>query len=171
MAYKEQAIMRKGKSHDLHIDNVYVNGSLVLTENPYKNYSEWLVASEMSRAKEPYLLDFSNKPKWSYVMGIEMESMLDTYEAYKNEKIISYLQQQYPAKMIDKNGNITGYEYKDFNLDNVRTARFIYRYNQLYPAKNMEKALKTLFKQLENQPRTSRRCMVAQSDICQSGLA
>ena len=151
---QEQAIMRKGKSHDLHIDNVYVNGSLVLTENPYKNYSEWLVASEMSRAKEPYLLDFSNKPKWSYVMGIEMESMLDTYEAYKNEKIISYLQ-QYPAKMIDKNGNITGYEYKDFNLDNVRTARFIYRYNQLYPAKNMEKALKTLFKQLENQPRTN----------------
>ena len=151
---QEQAIMRKGKSHDLHIDNVYVNGSLVLTENPYKNYSEWLVASEMSRTKEPYLLDFSNKPKWSYVMGIEMESMLDTYEAYKNEKIISYLQ-QYPAKMIDKNGNITGYEYKDFNLDNVRTARFIYRYNQLYPAKNMEKALKTLFKQLENQPRTN----------------
>ena len=151
---QDRAIMRKGKSHDLHIDNVYVNGSLVLTENPYNNYSEWLVASEMSRIKEPYLLDFSNKPKWSYVMGIEMESMLDTYKAYKNEKIINYLQ-QYPAKMIDENGNITDYKYKDFNLDNVRTARFIYRYDQLYPAKNMEKALKTLFKQLENQPRTN----------------
>lgn len=151
---QDKAVLRTGKSHDLNLDNVFVNGSLVLTENPYKNYSEWLVASEMSRVAEPYLLDFSNKPKWSYVMGIEMESMLDTYLAYKNENIINYLK-DYPAKMIDPKGNITGYEYKDFNLDNVRTARFIYRYNELYPAKNLGIALKTLFKQLENQPRTN----------------
>ena len=86
-------------------------------------------------------------------MGIEQEAMLDTYEAYKNSEIINYLK-EYPAKMIDANGNITGYEYKDFNLDNVRTAKFILRMNNLQPEKNVDKALKTLFKQLENQPRT-----------------
>ena len=121
--------------------------------SPYKHFSEWLVASEMKRVPESYMLDFSKKPKWSYVMGIEMESMLDTYLAYKNEDIINYLK-EYPAKMIDEKGNITGYAYKDFNLDNVRTARFILRMYNLFPTKKDQKALKTLFKQLENQPRT-----------------
>ena len=58
-------------------------------------------------------------------MGIEMEGMLDTYLHYKdgkstfkgadaeanNEAIINYLK-EYPAKMIDEKGNITGYKYE-----------------------------------------------------------
>ena len=122
----------------------------------------------MQRTPHPYNLDFSpKKPRWSYVMGIEMEGMLDTYLHYKdgkstfkgadaesnNEAIINYLK-EYPAKMIDEKGNITGYKYEDFNLDNVRTAKFILRMHNLFPSKSSELALKTLFKQLQNQPRT-----------------
>ena len=44
-----------------------------------KHYSEWLTRSEMKRVPQSYLLDFSQRPKWSYVMGIELEAMLDTY--------------------------------------------------------------------------------------------
>ena len=150
---QEEPVMRTGKSHDLHFENLFVNGSLVLLEKPYKYYSEWLTTSEMKRVAHPYLLDFSKKPKWSYVMGIEQEAMLDTWLAYKNDDIIKYLK-EYPATMIDEKGNITGYKYEDFNLDNVRTARYIFRMNQLEPQKNVETALKTLFKQLEKQPRT-----------------
>ena len=61
----------------------------------------------------------------------------------------------YPAKMIDEKGNITGYNYEEFNLDNTRPARFILRMNQLFPEKKNEIALKTIFKQLEKQPRTT----------------
>lgn len=146
-------IMVTGKVHDIHFDNLYINGSLTLAQRPYKNYSEWLTASEMARTPQSYLLDFSKKPKWSYVMGIELEAMLDTYLAYKNDDVLKYVA-EYPAKMIDAKGNITGYKYDDFNLDNVRTGKFIFNYNKLYPAKNVDKAIKTLFKQLENQPRT-----------------
>lgn len=150
----DKPLHRTGKSHDLHFDNLFINGSLVTLDKPYKHFSEWLVASEMKRVPQSYMLDFSKKPKWSYVMGIEMESMLDTYLTYKNEDIINYLK-EYPAKMIDEKGNITGYAYKDFNLDNVRTARFILRMYNMFPTKKDLKALKTLFKQLENQPRTN----------------
>ena len=146
-----------GKTRDVKFDNLVINGSLVLNkeDQPYKNYSEWLTYSEMKRVPHSYLLDFSSKPKWSYVMGIEMEGMLDTYEHYKegNNAILDYLK-EYPAKMIDEKGNITGYKYEDFNLDNVRTAKFILRMHNLFPSKGTEKALKTLFKQLQNQPRT-----------------
>ena len=154
---QKQPVKITGKTRNVKFDNLYINGSLVLNagEQPYKNYSEWLTHSEMKRVPHSYLLDFSKKPKWSYVMGIEMEGMLDTYEAYKegNESILEYLN-EYPKTMIDEKGNITGYKYEDFNLDNVRTAKFILRMHNIAPTKGTEKALKTLFKQLVNQPRT-----------------
>ena len=91
----------------MKFDNLIINGSLVLNkeDRPYQTYSEWLTHSEMQRVPQSYLLDFSKKPKWSYVMGIEMEGMLDTYLHYKggkstfkgadaeanNEAIINYL--------------------------------------------------------------------------------
>lgn len=119
----------------------------------HTHYSEWLVASEMKRTPHPYNLDFSSSPRWSYVMGIELESMLDTYLEYGGDGIADYLK-EYPAKMIDSKGNITKYKYSDFNLDNVRTGRFILRMYNLFPAAKDSLALCTLFKQLENQPRT-----------------
>lgn len=154
-----------GKTKDVKFENLTINGSLVLKpeDRPFQTYSEWLTYSEMQRVPRPYHLDFSpKKPRWSYVMGIEMEGMLDTYLAYKekgsginqgSDSIIRYLQ-EYPAKMIDEKGNITGYKYEDFNLDNVRTAKFILRMQNLHPTQGNELALKTLFKQLQNQPRT-----------------
>ena len=170
----KKPVQMTGKTRNVKFDNLMINGSLILSkaEQPYQNYSEWLTHSEMHRIPHSYLLDFSKKPKWSYVMGIEMEGMLDTYLYYKDkstfnaknafkgtesaadhESIIDYLK-EYPAKMIDEKGNITGYKYEDFNLDNVRTAKFILRMQNLFPNKGNEQALKTLFKQLQNQPRT-----------------
>ncbi len=151
----KQPLNITGKTRNVVFDNLMINGWLVLQEDqrPFENYSEWMVASEMNRVSEPYLLDFANKPRWSYVMGIELEGMLDVYEKYKNPEVLAYLK-RYPEKMISDKGDITGYKYEDFNLDNVRTARFIYRMQQLDPSEGKALALKTLFKQLENQPRT-----------------
>ena len=171
----KKPVQMTGKTRNVKFENLMINGSLILSkaEQPYQNYSEWLTHSEMHRTPHPYNLDFSpKKPRWSYVMGIEMEGMLDTYLYYKDkstfnaknafkgtesttdhESIIEYLK-EYPAKMIDGKGNITGYKYEDFNLDNVRTAKFILRMQNLFPSKGNELALKTLFKQLQNQPRT-----------------
>lgn len=151
----QQPVSITGKTRNIRFDHLMVNGSLVLAEadRPYRHYSEWMVASEMQRVPQSYLLDFSKKPKWSYVMGIELESMLDVYERYHNAAVLDYLR-QYPAKMIDRKGNITGYDYRDFNLDNVRTARFIFRMNQREPSEGLKRACETLFRQLEKQPRT-----------------
>lgn len=151
----KQPVKITGKTKNIRFDNLYINNSLVLNdgETPYKNYSEWMTYSEMKRVPHSYLLDFSKKPKWSYVMGIEMEGMLDTYMKYNGDKIISYLK-EYPETMINDKGEVIGYDYKDFNLDNCRTAKFILRMNDLFPRKGNTKALKTFFKQLQNQPRT-----------------
>lgn len=121
-------------------------------------YSEWMVRSEMQRTPLSYYLDFTDPQKrpdgkWSYVMGIELEGMLDTYLAYGDSAILRYVA-SYPEKMIAEDGKVTGYKLEDYNLDNVRTAHFLYRIQQLIPRTGNEKALRTIFRQLEEQPRT-----------------
>ena len=79
-----------GKTRDVNFDNLFINGSLSLLKKPYKNYSEWLTYSEMKRVPQSYMLDFAKSPRWSYVMGIELEAMLDTYLKYGGDDIRKY---------------------------------------------------------------------------------
>ena len=142
-----------GQYRDIRFDNLFINGSLCLQQKPYKHYSEWMTYSEMQRIPQPWMLDFAKGPKWGYVVGIELEAMLDTYLKYGGEQIRQYCQ-AYTDKMIDQQGNITGYDILDYNLDNIRTGHFVSRmYNQWPEAKNLL-AIKTMMKQLQDQPRT-----------------
>ena len=116
-------------------------------------YSLWMTQSEMQRTPKSYLLDFSSKPKWSYVMGIELEAMLDTYLLYKDSTILNYCK-EYIDTMIDAQGNIQGYRFDEYNLDNIRTGHFVARMYQLDPQPRCRIAMQTLMRQLEQQPRT-----------------
>lgn len=120
---------------------------------PYKNYSEWMTYSEIQRTPKSFMLDFAKKPRWSYVMGIELEAMLDTYLIYGGEKIMDYCQ-EYTDTMITNKGEIRNYNLLDYNLDNIRTGHFVSRMYQLRPEKKNLKAIKTMMKQLDSQPRT-----------------
>ena len=142
-----------GKTRNVNFDRLFINGSMALLNPPYQHYSEWLTYSEMKRNPKSYLLDFSQKPKWSYVMGIELEGMLDTYLTHGGDAIRKYCQ-EYTDTMINAQGNIRNYDILDYNLDNVRTGHFVTRMYQQWPeAKNLA-AMKTMMKQLQNQPRT-----------------
>ena len=149
----DKPVYQVGQAQDVHFNNLFINGSLVLSEKPYKHYSEWMTHSEMTRVPDVTYLDFAKKPRWSYTVGTEMGAMLDTYKAYKDETIYNWLK-EYPAKMIDENGQGVGYKYEDFNLDNVRPGKVLLAMYQLNPVEKDLKLLKTLFKQLQNQPRT-----------------
>ena len=143
----------KGQTRDVHFDNLFINGSLVLQQMPYQHYSEWLTYSEMKRVPKSYLLDFSTKPKWSYVMGIELEGMLDTYLRYGGEDILKYCK-EYTDTMIYADGNIRGFNILDYNLDNIRTGHFVTRMYQKYPEQKNLLAMQLMMKQLQEQPRT-----------------
>lgn len=142
-----------GQTRNINFENLFINGSLVLKKKPFDNYSQWLTFSEMKRVPQSYMLDFAKKPRWSYVMGIELESMLDTYLKYGGEDIRKYCQ-LYTDTMINGKGEIRTYKLEDYNLDQIRTGHFVARMYEKYPeAKNLA-AMKTLIKQLDKQPRT-----------------
>ena len=142
-----------GQYRDVRFDNLQINGSVVLQQKPYKHYSEWLTYSEMKRVPKSFLLDFSKKPRWSYVMGIELEAMLDTYLKYGGDAIRKYCQ-EYTDTMIYADGNIRGYKLEDYNLDNIRTGHFVTRMYKLWPEKKNLLAMQLMMRQLKNQPRT-----------------
>ena len=142
-----------GKTRNVNFDNLFINGSLSLLKAPYEHYSEWLTYSEMKRVPKSFLLDFSKSPKWSYVMGIELEGMLDTYLTYGGDDILKYCQ-EYTDTMINEKGNIRGYDLLEYNLDNIRTGHFVTRMYNLYPEVKNKLAINTMMKQLQNQPRT-----------------
>ena len=142
-----------GKTRNVNFENLFINGNLSLLKAPYEHYSEWLTYSEMKRVPKSYLLDFSKSPKWSYVMGIELEGMLDTYLTYGGDDILKYCQ-EYTDTMINEKGDIRGYDILDYNLDNIRTGHFVTRMYNLNPEKKNLLAINTMMKQLQNQPRT-----------------
>ena len=142
-----------GQTRNINFDNLFINGSLVLKKKPFDNYSQWLTFSEMKRVPQSYMLDFAKKPRWSYVMGIELAAMLDTYLKYGGDDIRKYCQ-LYTDTMINTKGEIRTYKLEDYNLDQIRTGHFVARMYEKYPeAKNLA-AMKTLMKQLDKQPRT-----------------
>ena len=150
--------VKENRIRNVEFTNLQINGKPVFAEMPCKYFSEWMTLSEMKRVPNPIYLDFTDsvkhkKGKWSYVMGIELEAMLDTYLAYGNKKIKDYCS-RYSEQMISKEGTITGYNILDYNLDNIRTGHFITREYSLYPQPKNLIAIQTMMKQMEKQPRT-----------------
>lgn len=145
----------RGRVRDLKIANTTINGSLHLDSLPYDgNYSVWMTNSEMRRNPQSCLLDFSTKPKWSYVMGIELEPMLNTYERYGDDRILDYCR-AYTDTMIAADGAIRGYAMEAYNLDNVRTGKFLTAMHRRDAKPGHRAALATLMRQLDDQPRTA----------------
>jgi rhamnogalacturonyl hydrolase YesR len=127
--------------------------ALHLPAQAQRPYSQWMAHSEMKRNPKSYLLDFSTKPKWSYVMGIELEAMLDTYLLYNDSSVLNYCK-EYIDTMISPQGDIQGYRFEEYNLDNIRTGHFVARMYQLQPQPKCLIAIQTLMRQLHQQPRT-----------------
>ncbi len=142
-----------GLTRNINYKDYYINGTLCKSQKPYKHYSQWMTESEMKRVPKSYLLDFSKRPLWSYVVGTELEPILDTYLRYGGEHIKDYCK-LYTDTMINENGEIRGYKMSDYNLDNIRTGHFVTRMYKEFPEEKNLKAMKTLMKQMEDQPRT-----------------
>ncbi len=154
----DKPIIYSGRSHDIHFNNLVINGEKVLEQPPFKRYSEWMAWSEMQRVPNPIHLDFNNaqkrpKGRWNYGIGLELEAIFDCYKAY-GDTIFSNYVAKYPGLMVHEDSSVEGYDYDEFNLDNIRPARLLLQYNRLFPQDKVSKALPVFFKQLENHPRT-----------------
>jgi unsaturated rhamnogalacturonyl hydrolase len=142
-----------GRTEKIDFTNTTLNGTPLTTMKEHPRWSEWMVQSEMQRNPQSYRLDFARKPKWDYAAGIELESFLDVYQHYGDQRIMDYLQ-TYIDAMIAADGSIRGYQMDAYNLDQIRTGKLIYRMNQMHAQSKLMDAMRLLYRQLQTQPRT-----------------
>lgn len=101
---------------------------------PFNHYSEWMAKS---RENYVYINDGKND-FWRYDDGLMYESILDTYEHYKNngadlsgttllDEVKWYLNNSLTK------GNEKPNNYKSSELDDVRPAKLVWKYYNTYP--------------------------------------
>jgi unsaturated rhamnogalacturonyl hydrolase len=117
-------------------------------------WSERMALSEIHRFPDPTLLDFQEKPRWSYTNGLVLQAMSRVYEKYPLQEIYDYIY-DYANRMINEDGTIETYDLTDYNLDMIKSGDAIFYLHRKKGEPRFKKAMDTLHKQLEGQPTTS----------------
>jgi unsaturated rhamnogalacturonyl hydrolase len=115
-------------------------------------WSVRMVESEMARYPESWQLDFQTHLKWDYCHGLELQSMLDVYDAYGDQKIFDYAL-AYADTMILDNGSIKTYKLSEYNIDRINSGKFLFRIYEQTKERKYSKALDLLRSQLDTHPR------------------
>ncbi len=117
-------------------------------------WSERMMLSEIYRFPKASLLDFREKPKWSYTNGLVLSAASRVYEQTNNQKIYDYIY-EYADEMIDSAGTIKTYKLSNQNLDMIKSGDvLLYLYSKTKEERFL-KAMETLNSQMETQPKTS----------------
>ncbi|HET8735314.1 MAG TPA: glycoside hydrolase family 88 protein [Pricia sp.] len=117
-------------------------------------WSERMALSEIHRFPDPTLLDFQEKPRWSYTNGLVLHAMSRVYEKYPHQEIYDYIY-DYANRMIKEDGTIETYDLTDYNLDMIKSGDVIFYLHGKKEEPRFKNAMDTLHKQLEGQPTTS----------------
>lgn len=115
-------------------------------------WSVRMVESEVARYPESWQLDFQTHLKWDYCHGLELQSMLDVYDAYGDQKIFDYAL-AYADTMILDNGSIKTYKLSEYNIDRINSGKFLFRIYEQTKERKYSKALDLLRSQLDTHPR------------------
>ncbi len=132
-------------------------GSTSLSAQTVSDKLPWsvrMVQSEMIRCPESWQLDFQPTLKWDYCHGLELQSMLDVYDTYGDDKIFDYAL-AYADTMILDNGSIKTYKLEEYNIDRVNTGKFLFRIYEQTKDDKYRKALDLLRSQLDTHPRNA----------------
>jgi len=116
-------------------------------------WSERMALSVMKRSPEAWMNDFSKEPSWNYTHGLIMLSVLKTWEATQKDIYFDYVQ-SYADTMILEDGAIRDYKIEEFNIDHINPGKFLFALYEKTGQENYKKAINTLKRQLDWQPRT-----------------
>jgi unsaturated rhamnogalacturonyl hydrolase len=99
---------------------------------------------------------FSNEgrpAKWTYDMGVILEGVTDVWHQTGNPVYFNYVQKQIDH-FVDNDGNIKGYKFEDYNIDNVKNGTSILMLYRVTGKEKYWKAATKLREQLSKHPRT-----------------
>lgn len=105
-----------------------------------KPWSVRMAESEMVRCPESWQLDFQTRLKWDYCHGLELQAMLDVYDAYGDKKFFDYAV-AYADTMIHQDGSIETYKLEEYNIDRLNSGKMLFRIYEQTKDEKYKKAL------------------------------
>ncbi|MEH6656348.1 glycoside hydrolase family 88/105 protein [Leeuwenhoekiella marinoflava] len=117
-------------------------------------WSERMLLSEMNRFPESWMLDFHDKPKWSYPNGLVLNAAKRVYDQTGKEKYYDYIY-GYPDTMINPDGSIKTYSLEKQNLDMLKSGDVLLYVYEKTGEERFKNAIELLRSQIDTQPRTS----------------
>lgn len=117
------------------------------------NYQK-LADSEITRMPSPLMLDFSDRPKWNYCHGLELQSFLQIWEKTGDKKYFDYAY-TYVDTMVRQDGSILTYKAKEYNIDRLNSGKILFTMYKETGEPRFKQAMDTLRDQMRTHPRTS----------------
>ena len=109
-------------------------------------YSQRMAQSQMARS--------GASTDWDYPTGLFVESVLKVYDQYGGDNYYNYAL-NFAKATVNASGKIgTRYKYTAYTLDNINPGMFLMEVYKKDGSSQYKTALDTLYKQLQNQPRT-----------------
>lgn len=90
-----------------------------------QKYSIQMAESEMKRNPQSWMLDFSSQPKWNYCQGLELQAILQLWQATGNQKYFDYAY-SFADLMVEPDGQVKTYDQLEYNIDRVNGGKFLY---------------------------------------------
>lgn len=116
-------------------------------------WSERMALSIMKRHPKAWQIDYHEKPKWDYKIGMILTAYEKLYAQTKEEKYFDYIK-GYADTLIDDSGNFQNFNPQDHNIDFINAGKILFGlYNKTQNQKYL-KALQTLRNQFVDYPRT-----------------
>lgn len=140
-----------GLTKNVRVANTYINGKLVTDNEPL---SQAMALSEMKRCPESWMLDYMKGPHWTYAVGTELDAILNVADRYKDDRMAAYAL-SYVDTLVNANGDMKGFKMEAYNLDNIKDGTLLLAAYERTGEERYLKAMNTLWKQLQAQPRTS----------------
>lgn len=126
-------------------------GEKEVTADPY--YLR-MAESEMQRYPESWMVDFSEKIKWNYTHGLELQAMIQVSEKSGDEKYVRYAE-AYADTMVNEDGTIKTYVLEKYNIDHINPGKMLFPIYEKTQNPKYLKALQLLRSQMETHPRIS----------------
>jgi len=118
------------------------------------NWSERIALSVMKQNPEPWMIDFMEKPVWSYPQGLMLLAFERLWKKTSDQKYFDYIK-EYADKMIKENGEINTYNQQTFNIDMINSGKLLFNLYEQTEDPRYLKAIETLRNQLRWQPKTN----------------
>lgn len=117
-------------------------------------WSERMALSIKKRNPEPWMIDFQQKPVWSYPQGLVLFAFEQLWRKTDNSQYLDYVE-EYADKMIEEDGTIKTYDVETFNIDMINSGKILFNLYEKTGNEKYKVAIEKLRNQLRWQPRTT----------------